>query len=236
MTCREKADSHHPLWRTQRLPGSRRPDERGAVRHRPHVRPDLAGSGLALCRLERCGPLPVSTRGPPPRKCDTLAKRVTLPAILPASGTPRLGYTYGVSQALGEPDGHAAHLGVRGHGIVKHLPSTAQHVHRQRELRGPHLVREARQVPALTVGRQVSARGRSSSSARPRISSPTRSKATRPQTDDREPAPARYRAERAGVSSRSVGQLSVRGNVTSTLRFFLRPASVELSAIGYCSP
>lgn len=31
-------------------------------------------------------------------------------------------------------------------------------------------------------------------------------------------------------------QLAVRGNVISTLRFFLRPASVELSAIGYCSP
>lgn len=31
-------------------------------------------------------------------------------------------------------------------------------------------------------------------------------------------------------------QLSVRGKVTSTRRFFLRPASVELSAIGYCSP
>ncbi|SOD84087.1 hypothetical protein SAMN06272765_1463 [Streptomyces sp. Ag109_G2-15] len=32
------------------------------------------------------------------------------------------------------------------------------------------------------------------------------------------------------------GQLSVRGNETSTRRFFFRPASVELSAIGYCSP
>ncbi|CAM5559041.1 hypothetical protein SVIOM74S_06806 [Streptomyces violarus] len=33
-----------------------------------------------------------------------------------------------------------------------------------------------------------------------------------------------------------VAQLSVRGKETSTRRFFLRPASVELSAIGYCSP
>jgi hypothetical protein len=32
------------------------------------------------------------------------------------------------------------------------------------------------------------------------------------------------------------GQGSVRGKETSTLRFFLRPASVALSAMGYCSP
>ncbi|GGQ04420.1 hypothetical protein GCM10010279_09290 [Streptomyces mutabilis] len=44
--------------------------------------------------------------------------------------------------------------------------------------------------------------------------------------------PARVVLFRIGASR----QLSVRGKETSTLRFFLRPASVELSAMGYCSP
>ncbi len=38
----------------------------------------------------------------------------------------------------------------------------------------------------------------------------------------------------AGYGGR--GQPSERGKDTSTRRFFFRPASVELSAIGYCSP
>ncbi|GGL70491.1 hypothetical protein GCM10010095_64010 [Streptomyces anthocyanicus] len=49
------------------------------------------------------------------------------------------------------------------------------------------------------------------------------------------------RALRAGCGRECVRYLvvrqgSVRGKETSTLRFFLRPASVELSAMGYCSP
>lgn len=59
-----------------------------------------------------------------------------------------------------------------------------------------------------------------------------------PLTDSREALRTLTLEIKAGKADQLLqsAQLAVRGNVISTLRFFLRPASVELSAIGYCSP
>jgi len=67
---------------------------------------------------------------------------------------------------------------------------------------------------------------------------PTRPKPTADEDRPHAPTRARPACDCAGWASgvRGPAQLSDRGNVTSTRRFFLRPASVELSAIGYCSP